>query len=69
MIEIRLRRILFLTISASLVLIYVVWWVTYASTHQGERFIQLPPGRAAESPDAYPPQPGPGARTGRRHGR
>ena len=52
MIEIRLRRILLLTISATLVLIYLVWWVTYAGTHQGERFSQLPPGRAAESRDA-----------------
>ena len=52
MIETRLRRILFLTVSATLVLIYVVWWATYASTHQGERFSQLPPGRAAESADA-----------------
>lgn len=52
MIETRLRRTLFLIISVSLVLIYVVWWVTYAGTHQGERFTQLPPGRAAESADA-----------------
>ena len=52
MIEVRLRRVLFLTVSATLVLIYVVWWATYASTHQGERFTQLPPGRPAESADA-----------------
>jgi hypothetical protein len=40
------RRILLLVITSALVLIYLIWWVSYAQTHQNPRYRQLAPGAA-----------------------
>jgi hypothetical protein len=44
MIKLAERRILLLVITSALVLIYLIWWVSYAQTHQNPRYRQLAPG-------------------------
>lgn len=39
-----IRTVLVTTTVVCLVLLYVIWWTTYAVTHQDERFAQQPPG-------------------------
>jgi hypothetical protein len=43
-----LRTVLFLTAVGALVLLYLLWWTTYAGIHFQERFVQQPAGAAAE---------------------
>ena len=43
-----LRTVLFLTAVAALVLLYLLWWTTYAGIHFQARFAQQPAGAAAE---------------------
>ena len=40
------RRSLILVITAALVAIYLIWWVSYAEIHQHARYRQLAPGAA-----------------------
>jgi hypothetical protein len=47
--ELAERRLVVLVIVAALVLIYQIWWVSYAQIHQYSRFRQLPPGAAAST--------------------
>src|SRR3712207_3188823 len=46
--EIPLRTVLVLTAASALVLLYLLWWTTYAGIHMEERFVQQPAGAAAE---------------------
>jgi hypothetical protein len=43
-----MRTVLFVTAVGALVLLYVLWWTTYAGIHFEERFAQQPAGAAAE---------------------
>jgi hypothetical protein len=43
-----MRRILFAVAAFAAVLIYLLWWVTYAGIHFNPRFRQLPPGASGE---------------------
>lgn len=44
-----LRTALVTTTVACLVLLYVVWWTTYAGIHFNERYVQLAPGAAGQA--------------------
>jgi hypothetical protein len=46
--EIPLRTVLFVTAVGALVLLYLLWWTTYAGIHFQERFVQQPAGAAGE---------------------
>ena len=43
-----LRRILFLVATFAAVLIYLIWWVTYAGIHYIPRYTLRPPGASGE---------------------
>ena len=43
-----MRRILFPVAAVAAVMIYVIWWVTYAGIHYNPRYSIRPPGAAAE---------------------
>jgi hypothetical protein len=43
-----LRRILFAVAALAAVLIYLIWWVTYADIHFEPRYSLRPPGESAE---------------------
>jgi hypothetical protein len=43
------RRLVVLVIVAALVLIYLIWWVSYAQIHQNSRYRDLRPGAAAST--------------------
>ena len=44
----RMRRILFVVAALAAVLIYLIWWVTYAGIHYIPRFTSRPPGASGE---------------------
>jgi hypothetical protein len=46
--QVPLRTTLFLTAVGALVMLYLLWWTTYAGIHFHERFMQQPAGAAAE---------------------
>ena len=41
-----IRTVLITTTVGCLVLLYVLWWTTYAGIHFNQRFVQRPPGEA-----------------------
>jgi hypothetical protein len=43
-----LRTTLFLTAVAAMVLVYLLWWTTYAKIHFDDRYTQRPAGAAGE---------------------
>ena len=43
-----IRRILFAVAAFAAVLIYLIWWVTYAGIHFNPRYSVRPPGASAE---------------------
>ena len=43
-----LRRILFAVGALAVVLVYLIWWVTYAGIHYNPRYSVRPPGASAE---------------------
>jgi hypothetical protein len=45
--ETRFRKLLVTTCALTAVLIYLVWWQTYADVHLGDHYTQLPPGQPA----------------------
>src|SRR3712207_9004211 len=46
--ELPLRTALFSSAAGAMVLIYLLWWTTYADIHFEERFAQQPPGAAGQ---------------------
>lgn len=48
MIVLPMRRILFAVAALAAVLIYLIWWVTYAGIHYIPRYTVRPPGAAGE---------------------
>jgi hypothetical protein len=46
--QLPLRTALFVTSVGAMVLLYLLWWTTYAGIHTEDRFVQLPPGAAGQ---------------------
>jgi hypothetical protein len=46
--QLPLRTALFMTSVGALVMLYLLWWTTYAGIHVEERFVQQPPGAAGQ---------------------
>jgi hypothetical protein len=49
--QLPLRTALFVTSVGAMVLLYLLWWTTYAGIHLQERFVQQPPGAAGQVRD------------------